>query len=692
MSYSDLLEHDSVISRHLVRILPRRVVDDWELDSGTTYKTVFPYANGSAIEKVEQNGVELTRVFNPLLLPLGGWYRDFNTSTIYVDTGVDISTKTIVITYNRHFATEDLIHDYTPTSSSREVLWEGAINSLPQITHETSDIAMGFSPSFTGQISLENRDGLLLEAIGNASFNKADVFIYHLLQRRGEDPDTSNCKLIFAGYCGDIRFTDQSIGISIHSRWEIFNKTIAQASTGLSYFDDKYSTRLVYGWCENLNLKNASTLGTDIFAYRYGIDDLIGAPTNKTNNTEGRTQISDASKLKVGDLVVWRCWNDHDGFVKGDFMQVRTVSAVNTSGANYFDHDDVDRDLTTDTRIYRLAIRNVRLVDADGVTDIDTTTSPGITGAFGGFPDADGDFDQGSFNTIEVTGLSGQPVLIADMYGIEGIPDDFSGVFTSKVDSTHKTVTNPVAILYTLMRKAGVESSEIDQTSFEALHDEIDEAIGLALPYNFDEGMPTYADVITRICQTSLIRLYFNADGKWAIEQIAPMGDADYTVDDTELFQIGGSISYKDIITDIRLLYNRKGSAVINGQLFFDDSSWDVTTKSTNIGKYLHKESRQKTFHSLHLNSTDAEKLAERLAFIFSERKSRYTITAKHRFLGADIAEAMELSREKIPGKEYAPGTKRTKSAVITAKTLSMRETTFELDDQKGIEDNSEDW
>ena len=64
----------------------------------------------------------------------------------------------------------------------------------------------------------------------------------------------------------------------------------------------------------------------------------------------------------------------------------------------------------------------------------------------------------------------------------------------------------------------------------------------------------------------------------------------------------------------------------------------------------------------------------------------------KNRFFDSQINDVIRISRDRQPGFSFSDGTDQNRDGVIVSAFKGLNEIEIELDDQKGIEDNSGSW
>ncbi len=260
------------------------------------------------------------------------------------------------------------------------------------------------------------------------------------------------------------------------------------------------------------------------------------------------------------------------------------------------------------------------------------------------------------------------------------------------------TLANAVVLVYKLLRELGIDEADIDVAAFQAL-EPTSPAVGLAHPAEAVSEEKTNKDLILRILQADLLRLFIDQDGKWTITRRAPFGAADSEIDDTSILQnsIRYTFNYDDIasIVSLKYLIGEETYRFVKATGFprrvYMDSRV-ATSAEQNTARYLHLIQKTINYEVPLLREVDADIVSKRLAYIFAERKGRIEIGAKNEFFDSNIDDTVNVKRTALPGSAFEPLTEREQKAKILERRRSTESVNIVLDDQKGIEDNSGGW
>lgn len=695
MGYSDLLSEDGINSQYLAILKPRRMIDStsWTLVTGTRYYTDFDYGQ---IITLESDGVEKTESTG-ITIPSGDWYYDIDSERLYVDIGVNPNTVTIIVNYELYVGTFDAHHYRIPDDdTSRVVYYEPIILNSPDIISSSTDALFGFLPTFSTSITLSNLTHIFEKHIYDSSFNKCDIDLWHYL----DELTTDNISLVLKGICKNIAYNDEAITISIYDRNDIFNDNFRGSgnnfynSTTWPNLDQQYEkrpVRFLYGRVDGfvpVNISYSTTISTTTNRNWLCIQgpsnrgDISQYISSSPSSTTTRTYVDSANGFTVGDTI-------HINPNIGPF-DYATITNVNKTGSHYVDHTTITNTGNGGDKVERSFIGNITIVQNNVVynllngRDYSSLTSNGVFGfilgnnfeANVGMPSA---FDPGLDK------------IYCRVYGNKTIPT-LGGSPATTVSITYGNLTNGITILYDMLKThIGISESDIDITTFSSLISSITDEFGFCVPLNSTENFPSYKEIIEIICQSLLLKIFLDDNNKWTIEQTGPAGSVDKTIEDDEI--LNGSFAYRfdynSIISDIFVNHNHREYTTNHNQT--GDYYEKVSSSSTNA-EYLHKVIKQKTFNSYHLNTSEAQTLADRLKYYLGERIGSVQFKTKNRFFDTNLSKVIQITRDRLPGFNYVSGANQSRSFTTQGIDKKLTEITIDLDDQKGIEDNSGSW
>jgi hypothetical protein len=695
MTYSSLLSTEGIKSQFLAIIKPRIVVETFTLVSGTKYTKSFSLGQ---IIVLTSDGVTKTEATSSALSD-GQWYYDVDLSLLYLDLGLVPSTKTIVVTYEIYMGTFDAHWYRIPNlNTSREVYYEPLIKKSPSISLTVSDSLFGFMPSQTSTLVISNATHLLQEHLYASSFLNCDIDLWHWL----DSLTTSNISLVFKGLCGNINYSDSDLTISVLDRNKIFKNEYRHAlgesfygSSGFPNCDPNYLNRpirKVFGYVENtipVNIDYQATTPaiTDNRDWICTNDETnLGSVSTTTPAspacTTTRTYLTSIVGFRVGDSV----WIDSisgtgfDGFVY-----------VTTVGANYIEHVAIGTLAAVGSTIKRNFVGNVKIFK-------DSTVYSAIYGRdYVEYTDATNKVAGFSFNTTLEANLSiasnlnPQDLVYARVYGHK-VTSTIAAVPLGSNSTTTNGLTNGVVILYDLLKVyLGLTESEINTTQISTLTSSITDEIGFVLPYSESNDFPTYADILTRISQTLLLKIFQDTNNKWTISQIGPIGTPSKTIEDDEVIlgSFSHAFNYSDITSNVIVNYNKKEVSTRNE---ISNESFSRVTTVSDTAKYLHLVKKQKSFDSFHFIEAQAQTLANHFSYIFGDRLGAVRLSTKNRFFDSLIGDEITVTRTRQLGFPYVSTTTRDLNLSIVSIEKSLNNINIEMTDQKGIEDNTGSW
>lgn len=696
MAYSDLLDDEGINSQYLAIITPRRqVTGTWSNPSGTRYTIVFDFGE---IVELTLDGVTQTKASSDALIG-GTWFYDTDTSTLLFDDSSTNpnSTGYFVGSYELYLGTFDAHFNRDPAdNTSRVVYYEPLIVKAPAILQSVSDVLFGFLPSQTSNISLSSVTQYFQRHVHESSFNLASIKLYHYL---GE-LITDNIKLVVDGLCGNLKYNDTTFEISIFDTNQIFDVEFRHLS-GESYYavsdfanldpnSEAQTVRKVYGVVDgfipvNIDYNSATptTSNNRTWACINPATDLgsfSGTVLSSPSSTATVTYVAQAvGNFRVGDSV----WIDSAS--GSGFDEFVIVTAV---GANFIQHAAVTNVASNPDVVKRSFVAKVTIVQ----------NTVAYTALYGR------DYLEYTDLTPNVAGFTFQSTLEANL-SIPNTIDPTNTVFARVYGNTNTNtlgggsfgstgvLTSPTVIIWELLKSyLGLEESQLNTTSFTNLEASTVDEISMAIPASAKDDFPNFRSLLNEIFQTMLIKFSYDDDNKYKIEQTGPLSLQDKAIEDDEILKNSFKYfyDYSDIISDVIVEYSRSEvnqRNEIGGEL----SYLSVRSEST-IAERLHLIKKQRTFRSLHRDTASAEILARRLRYALGDRKGMVQFLTKNRFFDTEINDRIDVVREKIPGFEFESGTNRTRSGSVISTSKTLNQIQVNLDDQKGIEDNSGSW
>lgn len=620
----------------------------------------------------------------------GEYYYDEDNETLYVrlfESGDPNVTQTIV-TYELYTATFDAHWYRDPLdSSSREVYYEPIIKQSPQIKSVVGDLLFGYLPIQTTDLVLINAEHELEDHIFESSFSKCEVLLYHWLG----DLSDENIKLVMNGVGSDISYDSSTVKISIRDRIDKFENEWRNETTSFFSEDDFPSIdpnfvgkaiRYVFGRVEgfvpvNIDFNDESPTTSDnrnfvVMNEQNGLSEITRTVPASPSSTTTRTYLNFTQGINVGDSV--KIDGGTDYYVK--------VTNVVDSPTPYIEHEAIGAPANTGDIVRRGFVSLVTIIQQgvkyEALYGRDYTIDLSQAGGCSGFV-----FSSSLESNLSMPQtLSPTDDIFCTVYGRTNNVTLSGGAFGTDDEFT-ANLTSPAVILYHILKsKLGFGEAGINLTSFtDLLTDTGDEAVGFAIPETSNGRFPKYKEVILKLLQTMLVRLFLDDDIKWTAVQIAPLGVADADIDQEEILDnsLSYNFSYKDILSDIIVEYGfaEKSATTTNEKT-------RQVTKTSDTALYLHDVSKSKTFDSLHFRQADADNLATKISFFYGEREGRLSLSVKNAFFNTLLGDTMSVTRDNLPGSDF--------KFTVEESQKSLRRVNLVLNDQKGIEDNSESW
>lgn len=694
MAYSDLLEVENTPSQFLCVITPRRRETGFSVYSGSVYRKSFTYGY---ISSVEIDGVELTKNTSTSL-NAGEYYYDYENSYLYVRLSDDSNPDDsfCVVFYELYLATFDEHWYRDPLDDTTQtVYFEPLIQKSPQIKLTTDDVFFGYMPSLTSSIKLSNAEHTLEKHIYDSSFNRASIKIWNVLS----DLDIDNIKLVYNGFLSDVSYDQKSIQIKTYNTIEELNTEYRNEiisfvnTTDFPNANPEYigkPIRFVYGMVDGFVPINIDYVEEDpttsqnrdylVLGTQNNISDITRTVPASPVSTATRTYLSATGHgINIGDSVFFDRVSGTDEYL--------TITSV---GSNYIEHTALSGGaMASGDSIKRGFIGYVKIVKDNVLYNLmygrDYTTNNAISPDCSGFTLTDNFEATFSIGTFLPTDK-----IYCRVYGPTNDVTLSASAFGSN-DSDTANLTNPVVIIVDLLKSIGIPESKIDIPSFQAALALRDEAIGISLPRDSSGGFQFIKNIILDILKTSLIKFYVNDDLKYSIQALEPTGSEDFTIEDDEIIYdtFNYDLSYSDILSKINVQYKyTQETDSISGER----ANYSYVFTESDVAKYIHKIEKEKTFDSLHFKEVDAQKLSDRLSYIYGERQGSLSFTAKNRFLSSKVSDVIEITRTKMPGNEYDGETTYSKKMLVTGTEKTLNSININGIDNKGVDDNSSNW
>lgn len=709
MTYATLLSEEGVVSQYLVVIKPRRLMDtaSWTLVGGTKYTQSFSLGQ---IVALEDDGAVQTEASSTALSD-GAWYYDVDTATLYIDVGSDPANSNIVSTYELYLGTFDAHWYRNPLdNTTRFVYYDPIITKSPLINNSSTEDLFGFLPTISTSLTVSNTTQFLQEHVYESSFNNAVIEVYHYL----DTLTVANTKLITSGFCGNVSHSEGTTSIEVFDNRALFENEFRHVDgmnffasgtiSGLDLDFEGRPVRKVFGVVNkfipvNIDFLDPGSTTTNRDWVCMNPHDNLGSVTATVSaspaSTTTRTYVDDADGLRVGDTV----WLDKatDEYV--------TITVVNKTGSEYIEHaalvsgasaaaDTVNRSFIGSVTIARTGFAPLVLKFKQDYTEYTDGTNK-----LAGFTLNDNFESNYTSATEPFNANSGSPVLepsdliFCRVYGNTNQETLGGPAFGSDSVNTG-SLAQAIVIIYSILKNnVSLTEAEIDTTTFTSLQSSNADEVGFAIPQKIGDDFPKYKDLLSEIFQSLLLKFTIDDSNLYTIMETAPIGSVDKTIKDDEILKnsFRYNFDYKNIISDVIVEYApvevSTKNVALGGSL-----SYSSVTSTSNLATRLHNVVKQRTFQSLHFTASEAQILADRLKFALGDRRGRINLKTKNRFFDTELNDVITVTRTRLPGFSYDADTERSVSGAVISSTKALREIDVEIDDQKGIEDNSGSW
>lgn len=712
MTYADELLKEDVLSNYLAVIIPRRLLAQggWIISGSNVYQS---FTLGEIVN-FELSGTELTKASSVADVGTGGdWYFDIDAMRIYCDSSLNPNSNTSIVFYEIHLSTFDAYWYRDPLdATTRTVYYEPLISKSPDIISSSSDDLSGFLPTYSSTISIINATSFLTEHVYASSFNLAEIRIYHYL----DELTIANTKLVLDAFTSNVTYKDDVITIEIKDNISIFDNEFRHLS-GKSFFGSSFLSgldpdfegkpiRKVFGRVDailpvniDFNFTAPSITNNRTYVVMNPHDNLVSIETAVSSSpasTTTRTYLVNIDGLTIGDAV----WFDQS---TDEYVVITNL--VRLSGSTgYIEHAAIVSTATSATTVKRGFIGNVYVYRENFLPlalayNRDYTIYTDATNKLAGFTLAD-NFESnynglGEMFEAAVANpqfIDANDLIYCRVYGNSSTASDtLSGI----AGSAKFSFSNSLEILYSMIKNyAGVADSKIDKDALDDLFasGRASVQLGFAIPDNRNMNFPSYRQILIEIAQSVLLKFFINDSSQYSFAATGLLSATPAkTIEDDEIIadSFEYTFDYKDIISDVLINYNRRElSSKFSQEIIYDTVSADQNQTAT----LLHKTFKQKTFNTLLSEQIEAQTLADRISTILGERKGRISLTTKNRFFDTVLNETYRATRDRMPGYAFVDGTDRSTDATVLSARKSINQVQIELDDQKGIEDNSSEW
>jgi hypothetical protein len=632
------------------------------------------------------------------------WFYDSENEILYFNPNgsADPNVLITVVEWDWLIATESLNWFRNPAdNTSGDAHWPGGLVKPAIPTQGNLDLLYGFSPVQVTTLEVQIADGENLKYLHDWSLNKSQVRVWQC----AGPLETGNIQEVFRGAGGRNSMSGGVFRLEVRDPLYILDEEFEFKTFRAVDFPSLDPAKLnqpipiIYGaapFFEPVNIQYNETPGTSTnrqwVVSEGSVADsaslVLSVDPSGTNNGSVTTLIS-ADGLYPGDAIVTLSQGDTVILTDNGTPHYVRVDQVDYSTRQILHGDIGSRNPQPTDTVTRSFVGNVIIFENDlpvGLRfgrDYNVTDFANGTRGFTLVNNFESNVSMSTFDPLNM------PIEVR-AYGDKTLPkklnntDDF-GELSQKCGA----MANPVTIIWDIFRKRIPKFDQIidlDEEAWEDLATSFDRPVSLVLPKQ-GEFRVRWREVIIDLLKTELLYLSYEFSSLTITQKnlIKPTGKG---LDDDELFSPEYSFDYEDVYSRVRVLLNL---GEIESFHLFSAPLKIISRGGPGTADYLHIENRTFETESLFWIGADGINLADRLAFILSERSGRLTCQVPVGKISTDINDRVEVISNRLPGFEL-DGTINTRPYSVLQHTKSSRGVTLVLDDQKGIEDNSEDW
>lgn len=210
--------------------------------------------------------------------------------------------------------------------------------------------------------------------------------------------------------------------------------------------------------------------------------------------------------------------------------------------------------------------------------------------------------------------------------------------------STGTLLTKAPEIIRQLLVDAGL-STEINDASFTDGQQLTNEDIAFVLPAKFDEKKSlTYREVINSINKSVFGILFQDANFQFSFDVLRPAVTASTTrLNEADVLDFKITSTNKNMI---------KNAIVEYGSREYDhetkEASIERATASSDLARYILGTAKERTFTSVLVNESDAQRLADRWKFLLEFASNTIEITTKLQTIELEINDIVDITHRKL--------------------------------------------
>jgi len=696
MSYATLILDEKVSHKYLIKLSPFRRVTGFTLVSGSTYSVSFTLGE---VVGISDQGSALTQAGSSTL-SAGQFFFDTDLSVLYVRLagGQNPNTRWVIANYELTMATFDAHWYRVPTdNTTRTVYWDPVVIEEPKITRTLSDTLAGYVPVQSTSLKINNAEHFLEQHLVGSSFYRATVEVWHWI----DELDTANIKKILLGFTEGVSYADETVNFKLKDQFDLFTQEYRNPVGDQEYstatfpsVDQQYigrPIRTVYGMVDGfvpVNIdyvsENPGTSDNRDWVCVSGqlfLDEKAPTVPASPTSTTTRTYVTSASGLNIGDTVILDSATDY----------YREITNVFRGTNPYIEHAAVGVALTTGDTVRRGFVGHVKIIK-DGVTHTalygrDYTCSLAFAGTTSGFS-----FTTSMESNLSIGTLDATDRVLARVYGPANSLTMGGPAFGSDSAISGNMATAPQLILDMLKNQCGLTDADVNQAMFTAALSDSTDTLGISIPDASSSSQAKLKDLLVKYLRSGLLRLSIDENRKFYIQSIEPFVSNDAEIDSTEIIEnsFTWDIDYTDLASLLVVEYRRQEASYSPVSTGTNNSK--TASSTSDSAEYLHRAKKTTTLETQHVDDTEAQTYADRMAFNFGSHTSKVKLKARSAFFETLIGDVVQVGRLSMPGVGTDLETYQTTSIVVQATSRDIESIELTGTDQKGIQDNSGSW
>ena len=209
-TFANLITAISAKKITLVEISPSELLENWAVYDNDIYRIQIGVRD---VEKLEEDGTELTEVSTPADITAGDWA--YEGEYLYMQSLVGSPFDDVVVaTYNMYFATEGLIFN--------DNFYEPFVASVPSVNQDKSELFWGVSIVSDGRVSMYNDGGFWDTIFESYAWENKPITVYI----GGEDLAYGEYKKMFNGIVIKKSWSTSRVGFDFVDRKDEFESSL----------------------------------------------------------------------------------------------------------------------------------------------------------------------------------------------------------------------------------------------------------------------------------------------------------------------------------------------------------------------------------------------------------------------------------------------------------------------------------